>query len=106
MVKVVWTEPALNDLYNSIHFIAKDSPIYAERFGLNVVEAPKRLEQFPYSGRIVPEFKDENIRELIYDSYRIIYIIKKDICYIAAKVHGSRNIMRYLEFGKWDVIEK
>lgn len=103
MAKITWTEPALNDLCNIIYFIAKDSPIYAERFGLNVVESPKRLEQFPYSGRIVPEFKDENIRELIYGSYRIIYVIRIDTCYIAAIIHGSRDILRYLEFGNWDV---
>lgn len=68
MGKVIWTDPALKDLHDIIEHIAEDSPVYAERFGLQVVESPRRLEQFPYCGRIVPEFNDENIRELIYGS--------------------------------------
>jgi plasmid stabilization system protein ParE len=103
MAKVIWTEPALNDLLSLIQHIAEDSPAYAERFGIRVVEAPRRLEQFPLSGRIVPEFKDENIRELIYGHYRIIYLIRNNICYITAVIHGSRDIIRHLEPGEWDV---
>ena len=103
MAKVIWTEPALKDLYDIIQHIAEDSPIYAEKFGTKVVEAPRRLERFPYCGRIVPEFKDKNIRELIYGSYRIIYTIQKNICYVAAIIHGSRNILSNLKPGDWDI---
>ena len=103
MAKVFWTKPALTDLLEIIDHIAKDSPAYAERFGIRVVESPRRLEQFPLSGRIVPEFSDENIRELIYGSYRIIYLLQKNNCYITAIVHASRDILRHLEPGEWDV---
>ncbi len=103
MAKVIWTEPALNELHDIINHIAKDSPVYAERFGVRVVGAPRRLEQFPSCGRIVPEFKDENIRELIYGSYRIIYLMQQDTCYIVAIIHGSRDILRHLKPGDWDV---
>ncbi len=103
MVKVIWTEPALKDLHDIIIHIAEDSPIYAERFGLRVVEAPRCLKQFPYCGRIVPEFKDEKLRELIYGAYRIIYLIRYKTCYITAVIHGSRDILRHLKPGDWDV---
>lgn len=103
MGKVVWTEPALTDLHDIIHHIAEDSPAYAERFGLRVVEAPRRLVEFARSGRVVPEFQDQNIRELIYGTYRIIYLIRQDVCYITAVVHGSRDILRHLKPGEWDV---
>jgi plasmid stabilization system protein ParE len=82
------------DLHDIIEHIAEDSPVYTERFGLQVVEVPRRLEQFPYCGRIVPEFKDENIRELIYGSYRIIDLIRHNACFITAVIHGSRDILR------------
>ena len=103
MGKVIWTDPALDDLHDIIEHISEDSPVYAERFGLQVVESPRRLEQFPYCGRTVPEFKDENIRELIYGSYRIIYLIRNDDCYITAVIHGSRDILRHLKPGDWDI---
>lgn len=103
MAKVIWTEPALKDLHDTIEHITEDSQIYAERFGIRVVEAPRCLEQFPYRGHIVSEFKDENIRELIYGSYRIIYLIRQDVCYITAIIHGSRDILCHLKPGDWDV---
>ena len=103
MGKVVWTDPALKDLHDIIEHIAEDSLVYAEKVGLHVVEAPRRLEEFPYCGRIVPEFKDVNIRELICGSYRIIYLIRHDACYIAAVIHGSRDIFRHLKPGDWDI---
>lgn len=103
MAKVIWTEPALNDLLDVIKHIAKDSPIYAERFGLRVVEAPRHLMQFPACGRVVPEFNEENIRELIYGAYRIIYLIREDSCYITAVIHGSRDILLHLKPGEWDI---
>ena len=78
MAEVIWTEPALSDLKDIIDYIAKDSLAYAARFGTRLVEAPRRLERFPNCGRIVPEFQDERIRELICDAYRLIYLIAED----------------------------
>ena len=105
MAKVTWTEPALVDLQEIIEYIANDSPVYAERVGIRVVQAPRRLEHFPLSGRIVPEFQDDTIRELIYGSYRIIYRLQGDSCYVIAVVHASRDIIRHLKPGEWDVTE-
>ena len=44
------------------------------------------------SGRKVPEFDEENIRELIAYSYRIIYAVEKDEVIIAAVIHGRRML--------------
>lgn len=97
MAKVIWTEPALIDLHEIIGYIARDSQVYAERFGLKVVQAPRRLRKFPCSGRIVPEFNDDTIRELIYGSYRIIYKIYESDCYVVAVIHGSRDIIKHIK---------
>ena len=48
------------------------------------------LERFPRSGRKVPEFDDENIRELLAYSYRIIYRVDEDEMLISAVIHGKR----------------
>ncbi len=99
MAKVIWTDPALDDLRSIVDYIAADSPVYAERFGTRLVEAPRRLEDFPRIGRVVPEFEDENIRELICGSYRIVYQLRGDICFIVAIVHSSRDFLRRLHPG-------
>ncbi|HKB68739.1 MAG TPA: type II toxin-antitoxin system RelE/ParE family toxin [Pyrinomonadaceae bacterium] len=43
-------------------------------------------------GRIVPEKNDENVRELIYQNYRIIYRIKRDQIELLTVIHGARDL--------------
>jgi plasmid stabilization system protein ParE len=50
----------------------------------------KTLASFPRSGRKVPEFDDEDIREVFAYSYRIIYRLQQDEVLIAAVIHGKR----------------
>jgi plasmid stabilization system protein ParE len=38
----------------------------------------------------VPEFDDENVRELVGYSYRIIYRLQPDEVLIVAVIHGKR----------------
>jgi toxin ParE1/3/4 len=57
-----------------------------------IITSTKTLSDFPMSGRKVPEFDEENIRELIAYSYRIIYAVEKDEVIIAAVIHGRRML--------------
>lgn len=65
MAKVTWTEQALEDLEAICLFIARDALRYAELFADQVFKATDRLEDFPLSGRVVPEIGREDIREII-----------------------------------------
>lgn len=56
----------------------------------SIVTQAKMLARFPRSGRKVPEFDDENIRELLAYSYRIIYRVDEDEVLISAVIHGKR----------------
>ncbi|WP_149988198.1 type II toxin-antitoxin system RelE/ParE family toxin [Microcystis aeruginosa] len=51
-----------------------------------------RRANFPFSGRLVPEFETEQIREVIEGSYRIIYYIKPEQIDVIAVLHAARNI--------------
>ena len=55
-----------------------------------IVAQTRTLENFPLSGRKVPEFDDDSIRELFAYSYRIIYEVTQDHVTIAAVIHGRR----------------
>ena len=69
--KVVWADAAVIDLEAAAEFTAKDSAAYAaESFVLRSLEAAKSLEQLAERGRMVPELKDESIREIFVHSYR------------------------------------
>jgi toxin ParE1/3/4 len=56
------------------------------------VASTRRLSTFPMSGRVVPEFGDDNIREVFAYSYRIIYRVEGETVTIAAVVHGKRPV--------------
>ena len=90
MQKVKWTHIALDDLDAIKGYIARDSFYYAEKFGDDASAATDNLELFLEMGRIVPERNDPNIRVLIFGSYRIMYKIDGDCCYIIAMIHGKR----------------
>jgi plasmid stabilization system protein ParE len=70
--RVDWSRRALHDLESIAEYIAEDSPTYAGIVVKKVVSQTKLLAKFPQIGRKVPEFDDENIRELLIYSYRII----------------------------------
>ena len=49
------------------------SPKHASFIIQKIFEVTKTLETFPKIGRVVPELSIENIREILYREYRIIY---------------------------------
>lgn len=94
MAKVVWSERALNDLKDIIDYIAKDSKKYAKAFGDKLIAKPNILKTNLYIGRVVPELMNENIRELIEGSYRIIYEIMPDESISILTIHHSARLIR------------
>ena len=92
MVKVVWTKFAIEDLKSIHDYISKDSKVYASRFVEKLMSRVDQLETNPKSGRIVPEFNIETLRELIEGNYRIIYKIDSDFIGIVRVHHSARQL--------------
>ncbi|MBI1768785.1 MAG: type II toxin-antitoxin system RelE/ParE family toxin [Bacteroidetes bacterium] len=90
MVKLIWTDFAIDDLKSIHEYISKDSKVYADRYIEKLISRIDQLEGFPLSGRIVPEFGQENIRELIEGNYRIVYKINQDYIGIVRVQHAAR----------------
>jgi addiction module RelE/StbE family toxin len=88
--RVDWSRRALQDLESIAEYIAADSPTYAGIVVKKVISQVKTLATFSRAGRKVPEFDDENIRELLVYSYRIIYRLHGNAIVIAAIIHGKR----------------
>jgi toxin ParE1/3/4 len=89
--QIIWSPKAVENLDAICAFIAEDSPYYASLTANKILKLIDNLSVFPESGRIVPEYYNHNIREIIYKSYRIVYRIKEDIIEIAAICHSSRK---------------
>jgi plasmid stabilization system protein ParE len=54
------------------------------------VAAVERLAVFPESGRIVPEFRDPALREVLWRNYRIVYRCRSRCVEIVTVFHGAR----------------
>lgn len=89
-IKVTWTEPAADDLEAIHKYISKDSPIAANHFTGKLVQAAEAVADLPLSGRIVPEFNLNNVREIVLGSYRVVYRIKRGAVQILRVSHSAR----------------
>jgi toxin ParE1/3/4 len=91
MAKIIWAPSALKDVDSIAAFIERDSVDQAALFVTRIIELVDQLEFFPESGRIIPEIKKKNCRELIYGSYRIMYRFTKSEVWITGITHVARN---------------
>ena len=73
--QVTWSPAARFDLREIFDFIAEDDPVAAATFLRSLFLAIERLPTFPETVRIVPEFGDPSIREIIRRPCRIVYRI-------------------------------
>ncbi len=90
MTRIVWTLQAVEDVEAIQSYIARDSPYYAALLAERIVESVERLKEFPRSGRVVPEVGQETYREVIFDTYRIVYRLANERVEILAVVHAAR----------------
>ena len=97
--KVVLTQQALSHLEALSTYIAKDSAHYAALTIAKILRRVESLQEFPESGRIVPEFEDPKLRELLWGTYRIVYRLKPELVEVLAVVHGKRQLERAVVLG-------
>ena len=71
--QVTLSPSARRDLRGIVRYISFDSPDRAVAFGQFLVSNTKRLADFPQLGRVVPEFENSLIREIVVRSYRVVY---------------------------------
>jgi len=74
-MELVLTESALED-FEALkqYYIDQGVPQIGKRFVDDILVAAERLIEHPDSGRKVPEFDEEQIRELIFSPYRVVYL--------------------------------
>ena len=74
-MKVSLTDLALTDLQEIGCFYDKQLvPHVGQRYVAEIIERIETLINHPDIGRVVPEFSDNKIRELIHPPYRVVYL--------------------------------
>jgi toxin ParE1/3/4 len=78
-VKVSFSRSALNDLQDiKAHYSDLGVPEIGVRFVRDILRLTEQLLSHPDSGRKVPEFNQEHIRELIHPPFRLVYLRAAD----------------------------
>jgi plasmid stabilization system protein ParE len=90
------TEPANREIEETENWIAADSSIAAEHWASGLFEALRSLDTMPARCPLAPEDKEhaEEIRQLIYGRYRVLFTIRPDRVVILHVRHGARLPLR------------
>lgn len=95
-MRVIWSRRAIQRLSNVHDYIAEDSPTDALRMIDRLTLRTGALTDHPELGRVVPEYRLTNVRELIEGGYRILYRIVGDNVRILSVRHGSKPLPKRL----------
>src|SRR5947209_7831990 len=90
MARIAWTPFSIDDLRAIRAYIARDAPRTADAFVKRLMAAVRRLRRFPLSGSVVPEFRLDNVREILYGNYRIVYRVVGSRVEILTVCHAAR----------------
>lgn len=93
-MKIFWTKEALLRLQEIEEYISRDNPISAIEFVDKLITVAETIIDNPKKGRIVPELSLDNIRELLYQNYRIVYLVKKNSVDILTVFEGHQLLKK------------
>jgi len=93
-VRVSFSDSALFDLEQIIlYYEDQEVPQVGRDLVAVIINRVESLSDHPDIGRIVPEFDDQNIRELIKPPFRIVYIKEKSNIYIIRVWRSERMLV-------------
>ena len=89
---VYWTNRAIDELLLIREQTARRSPRAADRLLERLTARAEQLALFPRSGRIVPEYEHDDIREVIERPYRVIYRVEQEEVDVLSVIHSRRSL--------------
>ncbi len=89
-MRIRFTEAARIQFLEGLEYIRLDNPEAARKFREKAEEVLRRLEEFPESGRAIPEFPALPHREVIVRPYRFFYRTTGQTVWIVAVWHSAQ----------------
>ena len=89
-MKILWSPLSLDRVTEIAKYIDQDNPSAAKKWVETIFEKVELLKSSPQSGRVVPETRSDDIRELLYGNYRIIYRLEENTVSILTIRHGKQ----------------
>ncbi len=93
-MKLFFSESALSDLEEIKKYYLSEEVLHVgEDFVVSIIEHAEILLENPDIGRIVPEFQEPNIRELIHPPFRIVYLRESSSVHVV-RVWRSERLLK------------
>jgi toxin ParE1/3/4 len=74
-MKIGVSNSAFNDLEALIEYYTQEGvPDIGRQFAEDILERIQTLSNHPDMGRVVPEFQSNDIREIIHEHFRVVYL--------------------------------
>ncbi len=89
--KIIWSPAALRQFTDLVEYVATDSETYAANVAAKIIAAVESLETFPFLGRRVPEFNQDDYREILVFNWRIIYRVSDYDIELTEIIHGAQR---------------
>lgn len=91
-MKIIWSPTARIKTKEILEYVAEDNPDAALTLIDQFEAKVEKLKENPESGRVLPELKNDKIRELVvHKNYGVIYEINPDIIEILTIRHFRQN---------------
>ena len=90
--EVTWTESASDDLAEIASYISKDSEFYAATVVRELIVAARSLTILSERGRMVREYREPTIRQLLVRDYRLVYQVTDSFIHVLRVIHGARML--------------
>lgn len=82
-MKISISNSAFSDLESiKEHYEEEGVPRIGNKFVASIIKHIQTLRDHPEIGRIVPEFEDTKIRELIHSPFRIVYLRERNSVHV------------------------
>ena len=91
-MRIRFTPSAKAEFLDALSYIRADNPDAARRFRIKAERILRRLEDFPDSGRKLPEFPDLPHREVIARPYRFFYRVQGKTVWVVAVWHSAQDV--------------
>ncbi len=93
-MRVHWTNTALDHLLRIHEYHGLHSKSYATRIVDRLTRRSEQIGDFPNSGRRVPEYQRDDLREIVVRPYRLIYRIMANQIDVVAVMHSTQQLPR------------
>jgi toxin ParE1/3/4 len=90
MARLIWTEPALQDLDQIADYISLDKPEAARKLVQRVFQKVESLADFPEMGPCPRELIGTFYRHLVIPPLRVFYRLESDTVFIVYIMRGER----------------